>query len=155
MPNKLSGTDNMKIIFDDRQFSFQLLRVLGDSVNGAADIGECLSTAYRIKEGDFESWHSEWLKTAERVHEVADDNLAQGHYVSARESYHRASNYYWAATFYLHGNPSDPRIQELSRLRRECFSQVAQLNAPPIEMLEIPMKAQHCPPTFTQSMNRT
>ena len=45
----------MKIIFDDEQFSFQLLRVLGDAVNGAADIGECLSTANRIKEGDLKA----------------------------------------------------------------------------------------------------
>jgi hypothetical protein len=36
----------MKVIFKDEQFSFQLLRILGDSVNGAADIGECLSTAH-------------------------------------------------------------------------------------------------------------
>ena len=65
----------MKVIFHDDQFSFQLLRVLGDSVNGAADIGECLSTANRIKEGDFESWHDEWAKTARRIHAVADANL--------------------------------------------------------------------------------
>ena len=29
-----------------------------------ADIGECISTAYRIKESDFESWYNEWYKTA-------------------------------------------------------------------------------------------
>jgi len=138
----------MKIIFDDDQFSFQLLRVLGDSVNGDADIGECLSTANRIKEGDFESWHDEWVKTARRIHAVADANLSAGHRVSAREAYHRASNYYRAAEFYLHGDPTDPRIKELSGASAACFRQVAQLQVPPIEMMEVPYDGTTLPAHF-------
>jgi alpha-beta hydrolase superfamily lysophospholipase len=138
----------MKIIFNDDQFSFQLLRVLGDSVNGAADIGECLSTANRIQEGDFKSWHDEWLKTARRIHAHADVNLAAGHRVSAREAYHRASNYYRAAEFYLHGDPTDPRIEELSTASAACFRQVAQLQVPPIEMMEVPYNGTTLPAHF-------
>lgn len=51
----------MKLIFNDPAFSFQLLRTIGSAYYEGADIGECLSTAYRIKEGDFESWYAEWL----------------------------------------------------------------------------------------------
>ena len=138
----------MKLVFDDEQFSFQLLRVLGDSVNGAADIGECLSTANRIREGDFESWHTEWTKTARRIHTVADENLAAGHLVSAREAFHRASNYYRAAEFYLHGDPTDPRIKDLSRASATCFRQVAQLQEPPIEMMEVPYDGTTLPAHF-------
>jgi hypothetical protein len=58
----------MKIIFQDPTFLLQLLRAIGETYYKGADIGECLSTAYRIKEGDFESWYTEWLKTATRVH---------------------------------------------------------------------------------------
>ena len=83
----------MKIVFQDPTFSLQLLRTIGETYYKGADIGECLSTAYRIKEGDFESWHEEWLKTANRVHKYADNSLASGHKVSAREAYLRASNY--------------------------------------------------------------
>ena len=54
----------MKIAFQDPTFSFQLLRAMSGTYYKGADIGECLSTAYRIKEGDFESWYQEWLKTA-------------------------------------------------------------------------------------------
>jgi hypothetical protein len=57
----------MKLIFNDPAFSFQLLRVIGSSYYCGADIGECLSTAYRIIECDFESWYGEWYKTAGRV----------------------------------------------------------------------------------------
>ncbi len=52
----------MAIFFKDKQFSFQLLRLLGSTVSGAADANEVISTAEKIKEGDFESWYSEWSK---------------------------------------------------------------------------------------------
>ena len=98
----------MKIVFQDPTFSLQLLRVIGETYYNGADIGECISTAYRIKEGDFESWHQEWLKTAERVNKYANESLAAGHTVSAREAYLRACNYYRAAEFFL----INPMIQE-------------------------------------------
>jgi hypothetical protein len=43
----------MKIVFQDPTFSFQLLRAISETYYKGADIGECLSTAYHIKEGDF------------------------------------------------------------------------------------------------------
>jgi hypothetical protein len=100
----------MKIIFNDPTFSSQLLRTIGETYYKGADIGECLSTAYRIKEGDFESWHTEWLKTAQRIHRYADESLANGHIISARDAYLGASNYYRASEFLLI-DPHDPRIQ--------------------------------------------
>ena len=48
----------MKLVFRDQTFSFELLRAIGYMVYDGADIGECLATAARIKEGDFESWHT-------------------------------------------------------------------------------------------------
>ena len=120
----------MKIVFHDPTFSFQLLRVIGETYYKGADIGECLSTAYRIKEGDFESWHQEWLKTAERVSKYADESLAAGHTVSAREAYLRACNYYRAAELLL-VNPTDSRIQTTWGKSKECFSKAATLFSPP------------------------
>ena len=128
---------HMKIVFQDPTFSFQLLRVIGETYYKGADIGECLSTAYRIKEGDFESWHQEWLKTAERVNKYADESLAAGHTVSACEAYLRACNYYKAAEFLLI-DPIDPRIQTTWRKSKECFSKAATLFSLPVEPIEIP-----------------
>ena len=138
----------MKIVFQDSQFSFQLLRAIGQAVYGGADIGESLSTAYRIKEGDFESWYVEWLKTADRVCKIADTCLADGHIVSARETYLRASNYYRTAEFFLHGDPTDPRIVATWRKSRECFSKAAQLFSPPFEAVEIPYEGTTLPGYF-------
>lgn len=65
----------MKLIFNDDGFSFRLLSAIDRTPYGGADIGECLSTAYRIKDGDFESWYSEWLKTARRLEEIGNNLL--------------------------------------------------------------------------------
>ncbi len=128
----------MKAVFDDPQFSFQMLRALSGAVYGASDIGECLSTAYRIKEGDFESWHDEWNRTAERIHRLAGEFLKAGHDVSAREAFNRASNYYRLAEFYLHGDPGDPRIRKLSNKSSECFKKFIELGDVLLEEVKIP-----------------
>jgi hypothetical protein len=71
----------MKVAFEDPQSSFQALRMLG-----SAKLGEVLRTAERIVEGDFKSWHSEWLATAERVEAIGDSCSGRGHTLSAREA---------------------------------------------------------------------
>lgn len=137
----------MKVVFQDPTFSSQLLRTIGATYYKGADIGECLSTAYRIKEGDFESWYTEWLKTAKRVHKYADDCLAANHKVSAREAYLRASNYYRAAEFLLI-SPEDPRIQTTWGSSKECFNNAGKLFSPPIESIEIPYEGTTLPGHF-------
>ncbi len=127
----------MKCYFDDYEFSFQFLRVLAVSIAGGAEISECLMTAYRIKERDFESWYREWRKTAERVQGIANTCQKNGHGVSARDAYLRASSYYRSAEFFLHGDTSDPRIHETSTLSRECFRNALPYFATPVESVEI------------------
>ena len=138
----------MHVIFNDAQFDFQTLRLLGSAASGDAEPGEVLSTAQRIAEGDFESWSAEWLKTAQRVHEIARRSQERGHRVSAREAYFRASNYYRAAEFYLHGNPSDPRIIGFSRSGRACFEQALGLTPLAVEHVAIPYEGTTLPGYF-------
>jgi pimeloyl-ACP methyl ester carboxylesterase len=142
------GNKTMKVYFSDPQFDYQLLRLLGAAVDGGSDIGECLSTAQRIKEGDFESWYAEWLKTAQRIHAIADGALAAGHTVSAREAYLRAMNYYRCAEFYLHGDPNDSRIQAVYGASVECFRKYGDLSAPLYEPIEIPYEDTTLPGYF-------
>jgi pimeloyl-ACP methyl ester carboxylesterase len=128
----------MKLVFHDPSFSFQLLRILGQTYYGGSDIGECLSTAYRIKEGDTESWYNEWLKTADRVYKYAEYCNSVGHKTSACKGYLRASTYYQnGAAFYLDINPSDSRIVPTWQKGIESFSKAAKLFSPPIETIEI------------------
>ncbi|MDJ0719650.1 MAG: alpha/beta fold hydrolase [Prochloraceae cyanobacterium] len=138
----------MQLVFKNQTFSFELLRTLGYAPYCGADIGECLKTAYGIKSGDFESWYEEWIKTARRVHALADDALAHRQRVSAREAYLRASNYYRTAEFFLHGQPTEPRILEAWSLSRTTFREAIQLMDTPVEPVQIPYEKTALPGYF-------
>jgi len=141
-------SQHLKCVFDDPAFSFQMLRIMGEAVYGCSDIGECLTAAYDIREGDLEDWYSAWYDTAERVRGFAENSLADGHEVSAREAYLRAMNYYRAAEFFLHGDPADPRILDTWGKSRDCFARAAGLSSPVIERVEIPYEDTYLPGYF-------
>lgn len=120
------------------QFEFELQRTLGQCAYGAAEIGECLATARRITEGDVDSWHDEWRDTADWLFDISRDAEEAGHPVTARDGYLRAANYYRTAEFFLHGNPTDPRIRDTSRRSVRSFRRATLLFKRPIEVVEIP-----------------
>lgn len=140
-----TGVGAIGVVFDDYQFSFQLLRTMGYASTGGADISETLSTAYRISDGDTESWHEEWKATAGRLEDTGDRFLASGHANSAREAYLRASNYYRTAEFFLHANPGDPRIIETWSRSRDSFVKAARLSDHPIRPVRIPFEGATLP----------
>ncbi|GAA1991458.1 alpha/beta hydrolase family protein [Amycolatopsis minnesotensis] len=123
---------------NDPPFWYETVRTFGHIAYGGADFGEVVSTSSRIAEGDYESWHDEWLATADRVSGEAGRALAAGHSISARDGFLRASNYYRSAEFYLHGNPPDPRHDHAYHRSVECFEQAAALFTPRIEPVRIP-----------------
>ncbi len=123
---------------EDTSSWYETQRTLGHTAYGGADVGEVLTTAQAITAGDYDSWHDEWLTTADWVADEAEEMLAAGHRISARDGLMRANNYYRTAEFYLHGNPDDPRIDHAYDRARECFQTAAALFDPPIEPVEIP-----------------
>lgn len=137
----------MKLIFNDPTFSSLLLRTIAETYYKGVDIGECLSTAYRVKDGDFESWYEEWLNTAKRVHHYAEDCSSKGHLTSAREGYIRASNYYRTSEFLLI-EPEDPRIQTTIDLGKECFRKAVTTFPSRVESVEIPYEGTTLPGYF-------
>jgi pimeloyl-ACP methyl ester carboxylesterase len=138
----------LNLIFNDPAFSFQLLRTIGSSYYGGADIGECLSTAYRIKEGDFGSWYKEWYQTANRIRNYGEKCLAEHHNLSASQSYLRASSYYRTAEFFLHENPADPRIVASWQNSVDCFLKSSEHFSHSFESIEIPYEGTTLPAYF-------
>ena len=143
------------LVFSDKELQFQLLRALSSAVYDASDIGECLETARRVdeaqlKQGNFESWYAAWNATAERINRIADDCLARGRKVSAREAYLRCETYYSMAEFYLHGDPSDPRIRDTAGKARECFAKATELMDNPVEQVKIEYENTTLPGYFYQ-----
>ncbi|KXH25647.1 hypothetical protein CNYM01_07192 [Colletotrichum nymphaeae SA-01] len=92
----------------DESFHFELLRLLVHATYGGTDVGEVLAIASEITPGDFESFHGAFVERADRILEQAHKltNL-----VSIRDAMTRASTYYRAADFYLHGQICARRYQ--------------------------------------------
>ena len=126
---------------EDASFWYETQRALGHAAYGGADVGEVLTTAQAITAGDYDSWHDEWLATADWVSAEAEKMLAEGHRISARDGLMRANNYYRSAEFFLHGNSDDPRIDHAYNRGRQCFRAAAALFDPPIEPVEIPYES--------------
>lgn len=143
-----------RFIFQDESLVFELIRVMAKTIEHGADIGESLSTAFRIqqKEGDrkalLQAWYDEWRKIAERVEKIGDECLAKGHKVSARDAYFRASEYYRSADFYLHDNPANPAIMELWNKMESCFERARKLSIPSFERIQIPYAGTELPGYF-------
>lgn len=138
--DEMNGTNTSRSIFQDDEFNFQFLRTIGYTAGGGADINECLDTAFRIKDGDVESWYSEWNKTAARLERAAAEFLSSGHNVSAREAFFRASAYYRCAGFFLDIDPDDPRTLLTWEKSRDCFMKAASLSNGLIRPVRIPFE---------------
>ena len=138
------------LIFKDKSFIFEFIRTIGYSYEGGADIGECVSTARRIKDGDMQSWYDEWLKTANRVYDLAKGFEKKGNTVSAREAYLRASNYYRSAGFYMHSKTARPKALKTWKKSRESFLKaIASLDN--VEPVKIPYENTALPGYFMRT----
>lgn len=136
------------LFFKNYDFDLQLLRSLGHIYDNGADFGECMSTAFNIIEGDFDSWYEAWNNTAARIETLAEQSMDRGHVVSARRAYMRATEYYRAAEYFLREDLDDPRSQECSRKIRECFQRAVASIYPKVDVLKIDYQDSYFPGYF-------
>lgn len=132
--------------FADELFDAQLTRTVAYAAQGGAELGECLETARRITRVDATQWYDEWLATADRLERVAVQSLADGHRVSARGAWLRASNYHRTAGLFLIG--PDPRFAESIRRQAHAFRCAADLFDVPPTPVRIPYADTHLPGYF-------
>jgi len=125
--------------FNHEQFNFELQFALGGVHYGAGDIGDMLSTADRVVDGDADSWCREWIATGQRLAAIAERLAKSGHSVSARAAYLRAATYYAVALSSVDGT-TDPAALLCPTFaeHRRCFDAYAELLDPPAERVEIP-----------------
>jgi cephalosporin-C deacetylase-like acetyl esterase len=138
----------MKIYFNQPVFDGQLLRVMSHTFTGCADIGECLSTASHIEEGNFDSWQEEWRKTAERLTLAAQESEAHGHIISARETYLRASNYYRVSLFFHYQSPLETETLEAYHQHVITFDKAMSLTSSNFRRIHIPFEENFMPGYF-------
>ncbi|EXJ89396.1 hypothetical protein A1O3_02463 [Capronia epimyces CBS 606.96] len=121
----------------DPTFHYELLRVLAAAATQGSDVSELLQVCPDIIPGDFPSWYVGFDKLAKTV--LQGISSADKHYdnVSLRNAYFRASHYFFAADFFLHGNPDDPRIDELHQQWTTLFDKAIALLPVPGERRSI------------------
>ena len=132
--------------FKNDDFDFQLMRSMGLHYHGGASIGECLTTAKQINDGDVVSWVNEWNSTAVMVEKEAEVFMGKNEKKSACEAYLRASMYYRAAEYY--GFFSEPTRRENWEKSRECFQKAAELFETSCETVGIPFENMKLPGYF-------
>ncbi|MGH7773145.1 MAG: alpha/beta hydrolase family protein [Candidatus Binatia bacterium] len=130
---------------DNKSWSFTSLRLLAESYYGGGEFNECYRTLARMKSGDPESWHREWLATAQSVEEMARREESSGHAQTAMKAYFRAANYYRNAEFFL--PHTDERKLPTYKKSVECFRAAARLHGS-IEVVEVPFENTPMPGYF-------
>ena len=136
----------LQIHFDDDEMDFALQWLLGSTPFGGCEIGEAFRAAGDIKDGDPESWQKGWLAMARRLEKRAEQSLQNGHKVSAREAFCRASNYYRTAL--VSKLPDQPDFKQVGLKSRECLRRAGPLFDPPVEYFEVPFEGTVLPGYF-------
>ncbi|MDQ0777177.1 pimeloyl-ACP methyl ester carboxylesterase [Streptomyces aurantiacus] len=124
-------------------WSFQVTRLLGLADFGGSDVTEVYETVQRISLDDPRSWDRAWLETAELVEDRGRRAEAQGNWISARNFYQRATNYYRAAQFFL--VPKDPERIRILRKIDDVFDSAARYFPVVPEKVFIPYEGQELP----------
>jgi acetyl esterase/lipase len=116
--------------------SYQFRRALGETQEGGGAVSEVFQAASRMKPGDLESWHVEWLRVAQRNDRRGDEEEKAGHIRTAMSCWLRAADYYRSAEFWL--LPDDPRrLATFDKSERASQKWLRHLD-PPGEVVQIP-----------------
>lgn len=117
-------------------YSFQLIWLLSESVNGAADFNEIHRAARHIRPGNSEDWHREFANQGDILTKIGDEALTHGHNETASSSLLRAFTYYRSAERVLPGD--DKRKIPLYHKAVACFRKGLDLSSHPHEYVTVP-----------------
>ena len=102
-----------------RVFSFHLVWLFYEAVQGGADTNELFHAVRHVRAGNDEDWYSAFVDLGDRVKAIADEAVASGHKVTASQAYRRAFTYYRSAERVLRG--TDERKVPMYHRTIECF----------------------------------
>ena len=123
--------------FKDVHMDLNAMHLLWQQSGGGTDTAEIWAATSRMKKKDKESWNREFAAQGERLEEMARESLKEGHLVSAREAFFRASSYY---------GTSSKREKQV-----DCFRAAANMLEPPLEPVKIPFEGKHLPGHFVKA----
>ncbi|NGX63329.1 MAG: 2,6-dihydropseudooxynicotine hydrolase [Candidatus Anoxychlamydiales bacterium] len=142
------------LIFKNKSFSFEFFRALNYAYSEGADIAECISTGRQIKDGDINSWYTNWDKIATRLYNLGSTWEKQNQLVSTTEAYLRASNYYRTAGFFFRSkNNLDKGIAAADKSVNSFLNATEYM--PSIEPIKIPYENTYLPGYFIKTNRKT
>jgi dienelactone hydrolase len=127
-----------RIHFAASDYDGQLARTLSMAVVHAADLGEALAAARRIRRADSDQWFDSWSRAAAAAEEAAAGATAAGDPVSARDALLRASEYHRQSWYFLRSDLQDPRLREGYRRHVDTFVAATALMDHPAERVLVP-----------------
>lgn len=122
-------------------FDSELIRAFAYDKDFGPTFGECISTAMKITEGDFDSWYTEWKATADKLYEIAESSYGAGFNESAKQNYLAASVCYRTADLFIRQNLDDERIIPLADMQRKSFRKGMEFFDFGFEVLNIPYES--------------
>jgi alpha-beta hydrolase superfamily lysophospholipase len=99
---------------------------------GGADYGEIRAVAAAVGQGDDGAYCEAWNAAGARMAAEAEDALARGHELSARELFLRASVFHGASYHPIYGAPVDPRLLAAFRAQMAAFERGLALGPHPV-----------------------
>lgn len=121
---------------DNPFWSYQFLRASCQSISGGAEFMECYDVARRLPLGNAQAWHDGWHALAARLMTEANVAKQDGHDVTARSKWHRATTYYRAAEFFL--PVGDSRKEQAYRESVSAFERALPLLDHGAQRVEVP-----------------
>lgn len=134
-----------------RGWSFQMMRLIAQSHYGGGQFSEAHEAARRITYGDDESWLREWTRMGERLEGMAEEAEREGHFLTARDRYLRACNYYRTGEFFV--PPGDPRKIPTYDRGVACFQKGGRYFRPALERILVPYEGTTLPGYFIPPRN--
>jgi S-formylglutathione hydrolase FrmB len=131
---------------EDFQYGYEI--ALGSAYRGYAEVGQVLTTAGRVKDGDADEWVREWTATAEQLEAAARQAEEAGRRVSARGLYLRAANCFSTGLYLITRSKAPERQLELWKRHRACWDKAVDLTPVPGERLQVPYEGTTLPGYF-------
>ena len=119
-----------------RVFSFHLVWLFYEALQGGADTNELFRAVRKVRAGNHEDWYTAFLALGEEVEAIATAAAAAGHEITAGQAYWRAFTYFRSAERELRGG--DPRKIPLYRRTVACFHEGIGRLPHPYERITVP-----------------
>lgn len=123
---------------EDGGFDFAVRCVLSGVAYGMAEVGEVLTAAEQVADGDLDEWFDVWTQLGARCDAIATGAEQAGHRASAASAFLRAANYRFAGFYYVLGTRHASEHRAAWQAHRDSFTRFVACRPDIVEPFLIP-----------------